>query len=563
MARKKATGTTRPARKRNKMRKKAATSIAGQKTTTRRKKTAKKSSAKKSSARKTTRRKTGQAGATARRRRTLKGISDIRRFFHRNEVPIYFVSATPFNLLGMDEWVRNFYFINYIDCFDANHPTALVPQETPHRPFESIEDIVNYLLSHKEVHDVVNAKGKLCPDREKPKGPNGKAVFLMFDEETEKLCEELGLEVAFPKSKMRTKVDDKLETTRIGDRAGVPSVPNVLAKVDDYESLRKASKKLGKELVVQTAYGDSGHTTFFISSEKDFKKHEEDIVSAPEVKIMKKIKCRGSALEACVTRHGTIVGPLMTELVGFKQLTPYKGGWCGNEVFAEAFDRRIRNQAKRMAMKFGDELKRMGYRGYFELDFLLDLDSSKVYLGEVNPRITGASSMTNLSAFAHADAPLFLFHLLEWMNQPYRLDVDELNNRWADPDNIDPWAQMVMKHTSDEVGQITRAPKSGIWEMDDAGNIHYLRMQTHRRTVQFENRAFFLRIAGPGDYLYEGADLGILVSRGRFMTDDFNLNRRGNQWIKAIKGQFESVPVNAANMEPNVQPADIGGFKML
>jgi len=540
MAKTKATGT------RSIKKKTAAKKTAGSK-----KKTAKKSTKKVASK------------PAARRKRTLKGISDIRRFFHRNEVPIYFVSATPFNLLGMDEWVRNFFYINYIDCFDGHHPNSLVPSEVPHRPFESIEDIVNYLLSHKQVHDTVNAKGRMNPERDNAKGANGKAVFLMFDEETEKLCNELDLEVAFPKSKMRTKVDDKLETTRIGDRAGVPSVPNVLAQVDSYKTLRKVSKKLGKDLVIQTAYGDSGHTTFFISNERDFKKHQEDIVSAPEVKIMKKINCRGSALEACVTRHGTIVGPLMTELVGFKQLTPYKGGWCGNEVFADAFDRRIRNQAKRMTMKFGDELRRMGYRGYFELDFLLDLDSSKVYLGEVNPRITGASSMTNLSAFAHADAPLFLFHLLEWMNQPYQLDIDALNNRWADPDNIDPWSQMVMKHTDTDVARITKAPPSGIWEMDNAGNIRFLRTQTHRRTVHYENRAFFLRIAGPGDHLYEGADLGILVSRGRFMTDDFSLNRRAKQWIKAIHSQYQSEAINAAQLEPSVQPADVGGFKML
>lgn len=499
--------------------------------------------------------------APTQRQRMLKGISDIRRYFHRNEAPIYMISATPFNLLGMDEWVRNFYFINYINCFDGHHPNALIPAETPHSPFESIEDIVNYLLSHKDVHDFVKARGD-------GNGNNGKAVFLMFDEKTEKLCEQLGLEVAFPSAAMRSKVDDKLETTRIGDRAGVKSVPNVLAKVDSYATLRKVSKKLGCELVVQTAYGDSGHTTFFINNEADFRKHQKDIVDAPEVKVMKKIKCRGSALEACVTKHGTIVGPLMTELVGFPELTPYKGGWCGNEVFADAFDRRIRNQAKRMAMRFGDELRRMGYHGYFELDFLIDAETNKVYLGEVNPRITGASSMTNLAAFAHADAPLFLFHLLEWMDVKYKLDVDELNSRWANPDNIDPWAQLVIKHTGPDAEpgkfeQITAAPRSGIWEMDAEGDVRFLREQTHRRTVQFENRAFYLRIAGPGDYLYEGADLGILVSRGRFMNDDFTLNARATRWIQAIRSEFSSHVVDPQQVHVGIEPADVGAFKML
>jgi len=35
--------------------------------------------------------------------RTLRGIPDIRLFFHRNETPIYFISVTNFNLLGIDE----------------------------------------------------------------------------------------------------------------------------------------------------------------------------------------------------------------------------------------------------------------------------------------------------------------------------------------------------------------------------------------------------------------------------------------------------------------------------
>ncbi len=45
----------------------------------------------------------------------LRNISEIRRHFHRNQTPIFFISATNFNLLGMDEWVRNFKFINYLD----------------------------------------------------------------------------------------------------------------------------------------------------------------------------------------------------------------------------------------------------------------------------------------------------------------------------------------------------------------------------------------------------------------------------------------------------------------
>lgn len=484
--------------------------------------------------------------------RALNGISDIRRYFHRNETPIFFISATPFNLLGLDEWVRNFHFINYIDCFDGEHPHVFVPKEAPHRPFTSIEDINNYLLSHKEVIDFI-----------KSRGPGGKAVFLFFDEETEALCKDLGLEICFPNAELRRTVDNKMEATRIGDRAGVQSVPHVLAKVGSWEELQQVAQPLGTDLVVQTAFGDSGHTTFFISNEEEYRKHADEMAAEPEVKVMKRVNVRGAALEACVTRHGTIVGPLMTELVGFKRLTPYRGGWCGNEVNAKAFPRSVRNGARKATVAFGEELRRMGYRGYFELDFLHDQDTDELYLGEVNPRITGASAMTNLAAFAHADAPLFLFHLLEYADVEFDLDVDALNERWSDPANIDPWGQLVLKHTADDTGLVTSSPASGVWRLNADGRGTFVRNQTHRRTVDTENEGFYLRITNTNDFLYEGADLGILITPGRLMTAEHQLNDRARTWIEAIHAEYTSAPLSTEDAAVAASVAEVGNFKIL
>jgi hypothetical protein len=472
-------------------------------------------------------------------KKILNNISEIRRYFHRNEEPVYFVSATNFNLLGLDEWVKNFKYICYIDCYDGRHPNVFTPSEAPHAEFQSIEDINNYLLQHKEVVDLITRRGG------KPK-----FVFLMFDAETERLVKELGGELWFPKAKLRTKCDNKIETVRIGDKAGVPSVPNVLNEVKDYDQLREVcdKAKIGHDLVLQSAFGDSGHTTFFIKSEADFRKHEHEIVGEGEIKIMKRIDCRGSAIEACATSQGTIVGPLMTELVGFKELTPYRGGWCGNEIFATAFPPKTRQRARELTFKFGEQLRKEGYRGYFELDFLIEKKSGEIWLGELNPRITGASSMTNHAAFAHADAPLFLFHLLEFSKKAFKLDVDELNARWADHEMIDSWSQMVIKHTEDSVDIVTQAPETGIYRMLNDGSVVYDRFDYHRRAVESENEAFFLRILKPGDFRYEGADLGILVTRGRSMTPNFQLNARAKKWIHGIKSGFEARPLPSANV---------------
>lgn len=477
---------------------------------------------------------------------TLKGIPDIRRYFHKNEVPLYFISATNFNLLGADEWIKGFKFICHIECFDGQHPNVFSPkEEMPHDEFTSIEDINNYLLMHPEVQNYIKLREK--------NGVAGKVMFLMFDEKTEALAAKLGLEIMFPPAEMRTFMDNKVNTNRIAEKAGVACVPYVLSKVKNYENLGKVSaQKLGTDLVIQTPFGDSGHTTFFISNEEEYDKYAEEIEAEDEVKIMKRINCRGSAIEACVTKHGTIVAPLMTELVGFKELTPYKGGWCGNEIFPDSFTPALRQKARKYTQLFGDQLRQEGYKGYFELDFLIDQDNGEIYLGELNPRVTGASSITNHAVFALADAPLYLFHILEWMDVDYEFSVKAINDRWARQENSDSWSQMIIKHTQNTIEYVNEAPQSGIWRMFDNGHIQFDRMDTHRRAVESESEAFFLRISKPGNYFYEGADMGILVARGRMMTEDFQLTARARAWIDAIHSKYSSTLIEDKREMPEL-----------
>jgi biotin carboxylase len=482
--------------------------------------------------------------------RTLRGIPEIRHFFRTNETPVYFVSATAFNLLGIDRWVRTFRFVNYYDSFDGWHPNVIVPKEQTPRAFESIEEIVNYLLGHKEIGDLVRERG------------GGKAAFLMFDEETEELAKDLGLDVAFPPAELRHRMDSKIETTRLGNEAGVPSVPNTMGNGTDYPGLLALADRagLGHDLVVQTPYGDSGQTTFFIADAEDWVEHRKKI-EGQDIKVMKRIEPRELAIEGVITRHGTLVGPLMAELTGFPELTPYDGGWCGNDVSPELLTEQQRRVARERTIAMGERLRREGYRGYFELDYLLDADTGEMWLGELNPRVTGASSITNVTAVAYGDMPLFLFHLLEFMDVDYEIDVEELNERWAESQNLDEWTQFILKQTEDVTELITAAPSSGIWRMQPHANLAYARRDTDWHTVADESEAFYLRIAGVGQYRYPGADLGIMVTRGRFMSGEHELLDRARDWITGIKDQFASVPPGA-EAPPVVKPEPFG-FKML
>jgi hypothetical protein len=139
--------------------------------------------------------------------------------------------------------------------------------------------------------------------------------------------------------------------------------------------------------------------------------------------------------------------------------------------------------------------------------------------------------------------PLFLFHLLEYMDVDYEIDVADINRRWAAAANVDVWSQLIIKDTGDEVALLTDTPKTGIWRMERPGEIAFSRWGNDWHSLHDETEAFFLRVLGPGDYTYPGADLGVLVARSRMQTDANELTERAQEWIRGVKAQFSTAPV--------------------
>jgi biotin carboxylase len=467
--------------------------------------------------------------------RALNGISEIRNFFRTNEQPIYFFGPTAFNLLGIDRWVRNFQYIVYYDSWDGAHPRLFAPANRPDIAFESSEQIVNYLLRDPEVRAYL-----------KRRGGTPMVAMVFFDEETEEICRELGYTLILPPDSLRRRLDSKIVTTQMGSEAGARSVPNVIGRAQSWGALQKLALTagLGTDLVVQTPYGDSGKTTFFIKSKQNWAAHASSIIGQ-ELKVMKRINNKAAAVEACITRHGTIVGPFMTDLTGYPELTPYKGGWCGNDLFPEALTTTQRATAIDYVQRLGGRLAQEGYKGFLEIDVLIDNDTDEVYLGELNPRISGASSMTNVTAGAYADVPLFLFHLLEFMEVDYVVDVEEINQRWLELAAIDVWAQLIMKEPVDSVERILAAPRTGTYQLDEDGKLTFGRVSHDWHQVTDQDEAFYMRVYAPGDFRFKGADLGILITKGRMQNSD-GLTERCSRYIDGIRSLYHSEPIPEA-----------------
>jgi len=201
---------------------------------------------------------------------------------------------------------------------------------------------------------------------------------------------------------------------------------------------------LGPELVVQLpdiAQG-GGRGTFFIRSAQDYDRLRERLkghvwrdIRLTSALIRRFIKGTAASVAVCVTRHGILISGLQKQLIDLPYCAnPAENGiFCGHVWDGNPWAPAVRSAAIKQAEKVGKYVAALGYRGILGIDFVIDEEAEGVYPIEINPRLTGAFPMVSLLHIQNGIIPLDIFHILEFMDLPYRIDVAELNRRYQTP----------------------------------------------------------------------------------------------------------------------------------
>lgn len=201
---------------------------------------------------------------------------------------------------------------------------------------------------------------------------------------------------------------------------------------------------LGPELVIQLpdiAQG-GGRGTFFIRSARAYDQLRERLgrhvwrdVALTSVLIRRFIKGTPASVAICATRHGILISGLQKQLIDL----PYcansseNGIFCGHVWDGNPWTEAVQEAAMKQAEKIGTYVTALGYRGILGIDFIVDEKAGQVYPLEINPRLTGAFPMLSLLHIRNGIIPLDIFHMLEFLDLPYRIDVSELNRRYRTP----------------------------------------------------------------------------------------------------------------------------------
>ena len=136
----------------------------------------------------------------------------------------------------------------------------------------------------------------------------------------------------------------------------------------------------------------------------------------------------------CVTRHGTLVSSLQRQLLDLSCCGDFAedGVFCGHAWGASPGSEAAHESAFEQACRIGDFLGTLGYKGILGIDFIVHETDGKVCPIEINPRLTGALPMLSLLHLQSGTIPMEAFHMLEFLEIPYRIDREALNRRYAE-----------------------------------------------------------------------------------------------------------------------------------
>ena len=102
---------------------------------------------------------------------------------------------------------------------------------------------------------------------------------------------------------------------------------------------------------------------------------------------------------------------------------------------------------------------------------------------------------------------------------------------------------MILKETGDGLERILAAPPAGSWRLTSDGTVVFQQASNDWHEIATEEEAFFLPTCGAGDMKIHGAQIGVLVTRGRMQTAE-RLTERCQQYIAGIRAQYQCEPAS-------------------
>ena len=302
----------------------------------------------------------------------------------------------------------------------------------------SSEDSVDstFLLRNPRVQQHINAfRGRI------------NLFVYQTTEGIEEVCGKFGWNIIGNPASVRMEFGHKGRFREILQRLGLPVISGEQISRDELISsgYHGLSLRLGGHMVFQLPdiTKGGGRGTFFIRSEKDYRDFLGCISNGSyrgyqvnTINVTTLTEGFPASVAVCSTQRGALISGIQTQIMDIPEVLKVHRGngfFCGHDWTYRSYSPSLHERIMKIAQKLSGYMWGRGYRGIFGIDLIVDEEANEVYPVECNTRYTGAFPMLSMLHVQNGAIPMDLFHILEFLDVDYEIDVDALNEAYRKP----------------------------------------------------------------------------------------------------------------------------------
>lgn len=450
--------------------------------------------------------------------------------YSKNFKTLIGIGTDPFDKLGFENLINNYTIINYED-----YPWLRKYSKFKNFNYVSHRDLgIEY---NKDFNNRIENVLNLPQVKSYIKGIESPTLYVFRGDASKDIAIKEGYGILVNMSNSSRDLENKywLRKNIIKELFPRFELINIHDEFIDLDGIYNKLSNNGK-VVLQKGNSLGGLGTFIINNIVELKsKVEECRLNKSESQYLISTFIEGYPISIqCVnTKYGLFTNGVQHQIISDPALTDpnaNKGSFCGGTLGFEN-DPYINSQVTEITNQIATLLKTFDFKGIFGLDFMVNSFDKKVYLLELNARITGMTPLNTLLQESNDEIPFILLHFLELANQEYEItDVENLKKYF----NSEKSGSYMILRAKNQV-EITNYLEPGIYTVNDNGDF------------TFKKYSFDLKLLDKNDVLIpDPLDANRIVKKGqkifRIITKDnvFDSNRKVNSKFNKLINKLET-----------------------
>jgi len=269
------------------------------------------------------------------------------------------------------------------------------------------------LLEHPIVLDYIKKNAKFVP----------KIMYFKPSLKLDILIKQNGFIAIGNSAKLNELFEDKISFYKLAQRDLSQYLMQAQVGVFGELNYNQLVEKLGTVFVIQFGHGWAGRTTFFIKDEREFNDLKEKFAFTT-VKADRFVKGFTVLNNCCIYEGKIFVSLPAIQIDKVAQLSDKPTVTCGRQWPVKFIGTRQIETIRSISESVGILMYKNGFRGFFGIDFLVEEATGKIYLSEVNPRLTASSAFFTLLEDNFGNVPLLAYHLADFLGKKLSINKE-------------------------------------------------------------------------------------------------------------------------------------------